>query len=93
MNDIPNYITVDPDPLDGGQPGKVCYDFQGQPSHVTSVTLQITWNCDPTQHQTVTIQRSAGCVTIDVPKCPGVTITDDTGISADYQGTISLPPT
>lgn len=87
----PDLISVDPDPLKAGKAGKVCYDFSGAPEELSSVTLQITW--DPSGYvQSVVCTRTEPCQPIagGVPKtAEGVTIVDQTGPSADYQGTVS----
>lgn len=86
-----DYITVDPDPLRAGKAGKVCYDFAGQPEEISSATLEITW--DPSGYvQSVVCTRAEPCQPIQggVPKtAEGVSIVDQTGLSADYQGTVS----
>ena len=91
----PNLISVSPDPLVAGKTGTVCYDFDGADDDVNQVTLIVTFTCSPPPSPSplsIVLTREEPCTTIDVPKtAQGVTIVDQSGNSADYQGTVSPP--
>lgn len=89
-----SYITVQPDPLVEGQPGKVCYDFAGSGATGT-ISLDITWTLigGGTSTETVKVTAAEPCADVTPPaNCTGVNIVDTSGASTDYGGSVSPPP-
>lgn len=83
-------ISIDPSSPKAGSTYKVCYDFSGLPSNVTSVTLHI-YNAPPQpgDPQVVEVMRGSSgsvfCSTVStLAGGVGQTIEDTSGNSNDY---------
>lgn len=85
---LPDLISSDPDPMQQGQPAKVCFDFR--PGDPDTIPLIVTWTVEEgTLQETCTLKRNDPCHTIDVPAdAVAVNIEDTTATSADYGGVV-----